>query len=137
MEDELEQPGRRAPGEYLVFPSAGGRLQDVGSLSRRLSTAMRRAFGQKGPGKNGQEPWIPGSWPAIPPHGLRHEYSTLMLGERREDRAVAPDPKTVGSLMGHSSSSKLTVDLYQHLLPDMQQTVIDSLDAILPPGAFQ
>ena len=50
--------------------------------------------------------------PRIRPHDLRHTAATLLLGQR-------VNPKVVSEMLGHSSVG-ITLDIYSHVLPDMQ-----------------
>ncbi len=56
---------------------------------------------------------ICGDLPRIRFHELRHTCATLLLKQ-------GVNPKIVSELLGHSSVS-LTLDLYSHVLPDMQE----------------
>ena len=51
--------------------------------------------------------------PRVRLHDLRHTAATLLLGQR-------VNPKVVSEMLGHSSVS-ITLDIYSHVLPDMQQ----------------
>ena len=59
-------------------------------------------------------------------HDLRHTAATLLL------LRGAP-PKVVSELLGHSSVS-LTLDVYSHVLPDMQREATTALDQMLADG---
>ena len=61
--------------------------------------------------------------PAIPFHGLRHSFATLML-------AGGEHPKVVQEMMGHSGI-RVTMDFYSHVLPDMQREAVDRLGVML------
>ena len=56
-------------------------------------------------------------------HDLRHTFATLLLL-----RGV--HVKIVSSMLGHSTI-RLTLDTYSHVLPGMQKTATDAMDAIL------
>jgi integrase len=56
-------------------------------------------------------------------HDLRHTAATLMLG-----RGV--HPKIVSEMLGHSTVT-ITLDLYSHVTPTMQQQAADGLDDLL------
>lgn len=64
--------------------------------------------------------------PRIRFHDLRHTAATLLLL-----RGV--HPKIVSELLGHSSVS-LTLDVYSHVLPDMQREATTALDRMLADG---
>ena len=61
--------------------------------------------------------------PRIRFHDLRHSCATLLLL-----RGV--HPKVVSELLGHASVS-LTLDVYSHILPDMQREATTALDLML------
>jgi integrase len=56
-------------------------------------------------------------------YDLRHTCATLLL-------AANENPKVVSERLGHSSIT-LTLDVYSHVLPDMQQGASDKLERIL------
>lgn len=55
-------------------------------------------------------------------HCLRHTHATLLLQQ-------GVNPKIVQERLGHSSI-KMTMDIYSHVLPDMQNVAINALDKI-------
>lgn len=61
--------------------------------------------------------------PAIRFHDLRHTCATILLG-----RGV--NPKVVSEMLGHSSVA-ITLDIYSHVLPDMQEAAADAVGAAL------
>ena len=61
--------------------------------------------------------------PRIRFHDLRHTAATLLLG-----RGV--NPKIVSEMLGHASIG-ITLDIYSHVLPDMQQHAAAEMDAAL------
>lgn len=58
-----------------------------------------------------------------PFHELRHTCASLLLGE-------GVHPKIVSELLGHSDIT-VTLNLYSHVLPTMQQQAVDTLDGLL------
>jgi integrase len=56
-------------------------------------------------------------------YSLRHSCATLLL-------SAGENPKIVAERLGHTSV-KMTLDTYSHVLPDMQQTATDKLEAML------
>jgi integrase len=56
-------------------------------------------------------------------YSLRHSCATLLLSENE-------NPKIVAERLGHASV-KMTLDTYSHVLPDMQKSASDKLDALL------
>lgn len=62
--------------------------------------------------------------PYIRFHDLRHTAATLLLSQ-------GVHPKLVQEMLGHSQIS-LTMDIYSHVLPDMQDEVARIMDRLLP-----
>jgi integrase len=58
--------------------------------------------------------------PRIRFHDLRHTAATLLLLQ-------GVHVKVVSEMLGHSSVA-VTLDLYGHVLPDMQQQAADAMD---------
>jgi integrase len=56
-------------------------------------------------------------------HDLRHTAATLLLG-----RGI--NPKIVSEMLGHAAVA-ITLDLYSHVLPDMQKQAAAAMDAVL------
>ena len=56
-------------------------------------------------------------------YSLRHTCATLLL-------AKGENAKVVSERLGHSSV-KMTLDIYSHVLPDMQQGASDKLESLL------
>ena len=65
--------------------------------------------------------------PHIRFHDLHHTAATLLLQQ-------GVHPKVVSELLGHSSIG-LTLDIYSHVIPDMQQQAVVAMDALLSPTA--
>ena len=61
--------------------------------------------------------------PRIRPYDLRHTCATLLLG-------AGENVKVVSERLGHASAA-LTLDVYSHVLPDMQQKTADLLEHLL------
>ena len=55
--------------------------------------------------------------------GLRHAYATLALKKNIH-------PKIVSEALGHSKIG-ITLDLYSHVIPDMQQYAADAVANLL------
>jgi integrase len=64
--------------------------------------------------------------PSIRFHDLRHTAATLLL-------LKSIHPKVVSEMLGHSTIS-MTLDIYSHVLPDMQRDAVDALDHLLGNG---
>jgi integrase len=91
----------------LVFPNACGRpLDGTNVLRQQLQPLLRRA-----------------GLPPIRFHDLRHTAATLPLRK-------GVNPKIVSELLGHSSVS-ITLDIYSHVLPDMQEQAAAAMDEAL------
>lgn len=56
-------------------------------------------------------------------HGLRHSCASLLLSK-------GVHIKVVQELLGHSSVS-VTMDVYSHVLPDMQEKAAAAMDSLL------
>ena len=56
-------------------------------------------------------------------HDLRHTCVTVML-------AVGTNPKVVQETLGHADIS-VTLDIYSHLLPNMQDEVEEKINELL------
>ena len=61
--------------------------------------------------------------PQVRFHDLRHTCATLSLSKN-------VNPKIVSEMLGHSSVS-ITLDIYVHLLPDMQEKAAKALEEAL------
>lgn len=95
-------------GEHnLVFPNGDGGYQDANNMiKRRFKPALNRA---------GIE--------SLRFHDLRHTYASLLL-------ANGAPMKYVQHQLGHSSI-KMTMDLYTHLLPEVNEQCVNLLDNIV------
>ena len=56
-------------------------------------------------------------------YDFRHTCATLLL-------AAGENPKVVAERLGHASVT-LTLDVYTHVLPDMQKAATEKLEAML------
>lgn len=66
--------------------------------------------------------------PRIRFHDLRHTCATLLL-------RAGVHPKIVSEMLGHASIA-ITLDLYSHFLPDMQELAVSALDGIFGERAM-
>ena len=64
-----------------------------------------------------------GGLPHVRFHDLRHTAATLLLAGR-------VNPKVVSEMLGHASVA-ITLDIYSHVLPDMQQDAAATLEHVL------
>lgn len=92
----------------LVFANADGQPIDPSTLSHIFGRIVKKAG------------------LSVRFHDLRHSYATLML-------AAGVHPKIVSEALGHSTVS-ITLDLYSHVLPGLQEAAAKQLDAVLPEG---
>ncbi|PWB82030.1 MAG: site-specific integrase [Candidatus Methylomirabilota bacterium] len=92
----------------LVFPDEiGGPLRPANVLRRHLRPALRKA----------------GLPDTIRLYDLRHTCATLMLAE-------GLNPKIAAERLGHASI-RMTMDVYSHVTPTMQEEASAKLDSIL------
>ncbi len=61
--------------------------------------------------------------PEIRFHDLRHTCATLLLSEN-------VNPKVVSEMLGHASIT-ITLNIYAHVLPDMQDSAANAMEAAL------
>lgn len=101
--EELLKLGVRAPDDGYVVTQADGSAWRPRTLTRVMS-AFLKAWG-------------------ITLHGLRHSHASHML-------ASNVHPKVVQERLGHSSIA-ITMDIYSHLLPNMQEEAAAAVDAAL------
>jgi integrase len=91
----------------LVFANEIGRLIEAGNL-------LRRSF------------WpllAKAALPRVRFHDLRHTAATLLLQQGVHAKAVS-------ELLGHSSVG-MTLDVYSHVIPDMQHEAATAMDQLL------
>jgi integrase len=100
--------GSRWHDEGLVFTSPIGTVLDPRNVTRAFED-LRDAAGL---------PWLR-------LHDLRHACATFLL-------AQGVEPRTVMEVMGHSSS-RLTMDLYGHVLGDRLHAAADAMDRAMTP----
>lgn len=56
-------------------------------------------------------------------HDLRHAAATLLLGE-------GINPKIVSEMLGHAQVA-ITLDIYRHVIPHMQEQAAAAMDSLL------
>ena len=95
----------------LVFTRADGQPVNIETVSRRFPELVGRI-----------------GLPRITFHGLRHSHLTHLLRANLH-------PKIASERAGHSSVA-VTMDIYSHVVPTMQQDAADKVDAALG-GAFE
>jgi integrase len=99
--------GSRYGNLGLIFANKEGAPLDYRTTARRYFRPLLKAAGL----------------PEIRPYDLRHSHATLMLGG-------GVHPKIVSERLGHSSTV-MTMDVYSHVLPNMQQAAVEQLEALL------
>lgn len=90
----------------LVFPNRAGKPRDRNGVINKSFKEIKRK----------------GNLPDIRFHDLRHTCATLLL-------LKGVHPKIVQELLGHSSIS-ITLDTYSHVLPNMQEKVVEAMEDI-------
>jgi integrase len=96
----------------LIFPSTTGTPYDQRNLLREFKKSLKEA-----------------GLPDIRFHDLRHTAATIMLLENTP-------LLTVARRLGHSKPS-VTLDVYGHYLPGMQEQVATTMDEVLTPVAAE
>jgi len=104
---ERKQVGPAWEDLDLVFPNAIGAPIDGTNFSRQSFAALLAKA----------------SLPPMRFHDLRHTAATLLLG-----RGI--NPKIVSEMLGHARIA-ITLELYSHVTPHMQQQAADAMDAAL------
>ncbi|GAB6158802.1 site-specific integrase [Desulfotomaculum varum] len=104
LEEKLRL-GQLYQDHNLVFPRPDGTPQDPGQLSHRFKDLVDNIGLSR-----------------LRFHDLRHFHATLLLSENI-------NPKKVQERLGHQTIS-LTLDVYSHLIPSMQNEIAQKLDDI-------
>lgn len=105
--------GARYTDQDLIFSNQSGGFADMHNIiSRHFKPLLQRL-----------------SLPSVRLYDLRHSHATLLL-------AAGEHPKVVQERLGHSSIT-LTLDVYSHVVPEMQQRTADRLDALLTAHSAQ
>lgn len=95
----------------LVFPNTVGKPMEVSNFARRCYKPLLKKA----------------SLPDVRFHDLRHTAATLLLLE-------GVHPKIVSEMLGHASVS-ITLDIYSHVIPDMQRTAMEAMERVLTGDA--
>jgi integrase len=104
---EMEHMGSLYQPGGLVFATERGTIINPSNLRNRSFKPLLRRAGV----------------PPIRFHDLRHTCATLLLSKD-------VNPKIVSEMLGHASVS-ITLDIYSHLLPDMQEKAAKALEDAL------
>ena len=106
--EEMEQMGSLyRPGGLVFANESGGIINPSNLRNRSFARLLHRA----------------GLPPTTRFHDLRHTCATLLLSRN-------VNPKIVTEMLGHSSIS-ITLDIYSHVLPNMQESAVRALDDAL------
>jgi integrase len=100
---ELLRLGTGADEDWLVVTQADGSALQPRSLTHVVSAFLKE-------------------W-GVTLHGLRHSHASHMLASNIH-------PKVVQERLGHSSIA-ITMDIYSHLMPNMQGDAADAVDGML------
>lgn len=103
LKSHLEQLQRK---QGLIFTTSSGKPISPRNLIRHFKQTIEEA-----------------GLPDLTVHGLRHSHASLLL-------AGGENPKLVQERLGHSTIS-LTLDLYSHSIPGLQQGVAKRLDDLM------
>jgi integrase len=101
--EELLRFGVKLSGESFVFAQPDGSPIKPGSVTNEWKRLVKKHV-----------------LPRIRFHDLRHTHATAML-------ASGVHPKIASERLGHSSIA-ITLDLYSHVLPNMQADAIQTMD---------
>jgi integrase len=107
QEAEREISGTEWTESGLAFTTTNGQPLDYRVVVRRHFKKLLKAA----------------KLPAIRPYDLRHTSATLLL-------AAGENVKVVSERLGHTSAA-LTLDVYSHVLPHMQQQAAERLELIV------
>jgi integrase len=101
--EELLRFGVKLSGDSFVFAQPDGSPIKPGSVTNEWKRLVKKH-----------------ALPRIRFHDLRHTHATAML-------ASGVHPKIASERLGHSSIA-ITLDLYSHVLPNMQADAIQTMD---------
>ena len=104
---EMERMGSLYRPGGLVFATEVGTIINPSNVRNRSLRLLLKAAGLR----------------PVRFHDLRHTCATLLLSKN-------VNPKSVSEMLGHASVS-ITLDVYSHLMPDMQDKAAKALEEIL------
>jgi integrase len=105
--EEMERMGSLYQPGGLVFATEAGTIINPSNLRNRSLKPLLKAAGLR----------------PVRFHDLRHTCATLLLSKN-------VNPKIVSEMLGHASVS-ITLDVYSHLMPDMQEKAAKALGEAL------
>ena len=112
QEKERDAVGIHWQENDLIFPSTIGTPMGQNNLFRSFKSLLRTS-----------------GLPEIRFHDLRHTAASLML-------MYGVSPIIVARRLGHSKIS-MTLDIYGHLIPEMQNKAAELIDELITPTAIQ
>ncbi len=92
-----------------VFTQEDGRPVDPDALTHDFQAIVRKS-----------------GLPHLTLHGLRHAHATMLL-------TAGIHPKVVSERLGHSNIA-ITMDIYSHAIPTIQELAAEALDGLLAVG---
>ncbi len=107
--EERLKAGTRWQDHDLVFCNIYGGYFDPAHLRQRFDKLLKEA-----------------GLPDVRFHDLRHSAATILL-------SMGVPAKVVQEILGHSQIS-MTMDIYSHVLPDMQQEAMAKMNDLFGPG---
>jgi integrase len=105
--EEIERMGSLYQPGGLVFATETGTIINPSNLRNRYFKPLLKRAGLR----------------PIRFHDLRHTCATLLLSKD-------VNPKVVSEMLGHATIA-ITLDIYSHLLPDMQEKAAKALEEAL------
>lgn len=93
----------------LIFCQPNGKPIEPSELGRVFSKLLKQC-----------------NLPKVRLHDLRHTHASLMLQQ-------GVHPKIVSERLGHSTIG-ITLDIYSHVLPNMQEEAVNKLDELITPS---
>jgi integrase len=106
---ELQGTAKKWEDRGLVFPNLSGGYLHPNHMGEKFRRLLKEA-----------------GLPDIHFHDLRHSAATILL-------CMGVNVKVIQELLGHSDIS-ITLGVYGHLLPSMQQAVVDTWDDVFNAG---
>ena len=108
LEERMRLGARLWQDQGLVFPNETGSLFNPSNLRNRSFKRLKVRSGVR---------------EDLRFHDLRHTCATLLLRE-------GVNVKVVSEMLGHASIA-ITLNTYSHVLPDMQDSAVDAMEAAL------
>ncbi len=106
LEERLKASEAWTDKDLIFCSTVGGHLHTSRILFAQFKALLKKA-----------------GLPDVRFHDLRHSSASMLLG-------IGVHPKVVQEILGHSQIS-MTMDIYSHVLPTIQQEAISKLNAVL------